>query len=197
MIDHEGRRLLPDDREEASACAGDRAAEPSALHLLVDSGGATCRSRPRSFPTATHFGRIFYNQAKCRPKESPQIACVMGSCTAGGAYVPAMSDETHHRAQPGHDLPRRSAAGEGRDRRSHLAPKTWAAPTPTAAVRRDDHVAENDDHALEIVRRHRRHLKPPQRANAASTSPREPPDRARTLRCRAVRTCARPMTCAK
>ena len=47
----------------------------------------------------------------------PQIAVVMGSCTAGGAYVPAMSDESDHRAQPGHDLPRRPAAGEGGDRR--------------------------------------------------------------------------------
>ena len=47
----------------------------------------------KSFPTSNHFGRIFYNQARMSAKKIPQIAAVMGSCTAGGAYVPAMSDE--------------------------------------------------------------------------------------------------------
>ena len=61
---------------------------------LVDSGGANLPHQAEVFPDRDHFGRIFYNQARMSAKSIPQIACVMGSCTAGGAYVPAMSDET-------------------------------------------------------------------------------------------------------
>src|ERR671929_928853 len=61
---------------------------------LVDSGGAFLPSQDEVFPDREHFGRIFYNQANMSAAGVPQIACVMGSCTAGGAYVPAMSDET-------------------------------------------------------------------------------------------------------
>jgi len=61
---------------------------------LVDSGGANLPHQSEIFPDAQHFGRIFYNQATMSAKGIPQIACVLGSCTAGGAYVPAMSDET-------------------------------------------------------------------------------------------------------
>src|SRR5436189_124135 len=61
---------------------------------LVDSGGAHLPSQDAVFPDRDHFGRIFYNQANMSAAGVPQIACVMGSCTAGGAYVPAMSDET-------------------------------------------------------------------------------------------------------
>ena len=61
---------------------------------LVDSGGANLPHQSEVFPDRDHFGRIFYNQAQMSAKGIPQIACVMGSCTAGGAYVPAMSDET-------------------------------------------------------------------------------------------------------
>src|SRR6187402_3759302 len=61
---------------------------------LVDSGGAFLPLQAEVFPDREHFGRIFYNQARMSAKAIPQIACVMGSCTAGGAYVPAMSDET-------------------------------------------------------------------------------------------------------
>jgi len=60
---------------------------------LVDSGGANLPQWPEVFPDREHFGRIFYNQATLSALGIPQIACVMGSCTAGGAYVPAMSDE--------------------------------------------------------------------------------------------------------
>ena len=84
---------------------------------LVDSGGAFLPMQDEVFPDREHFGRIFFNQANLSAAGIPQIASVMGSCTAGGAYVPAMSDETVIVAQPGHDLPRRPAAGEGRDRR--------------------------------------------------------------------------------
>ena len=61
---------------------------------LVDSGGAFLPLQDEVFPDRDHFGRIFYNQANLSARGIPQIACVMGSCTAGGAYVPAMSDET-------------------------------------------------------------------------------------------------------
>src|SRR5687767_6039678 len=61
---------------------------------LVDSGGAFLPRQDEVFPDRDHFGRIFYNQARLSALAVPQIALVMGSCTAGGAYVPAMSDET-------------------------------------------------------------------------------------------------------
>ncbi len=60
---------------------------------LVDSGGAFLPLQADVFPDRDHFGRIFYNQARMSAAGIPQIAAVMGSCTAGGAYVPAMSDE--------------------------------------------------------------------------------------------------------
>ena len=61
---------------------------------LVDSGGANLPHQAEVFPDRDHFGRIFFNQARMSARGIAQIACVMGSCTAGGAYVPAMSDET-------------------------------------------------------------------------------------------------------
>ncbi|HUI34215.1 MAG TPA: carboxyl transferase domain-containing protein, partial [Stellaceae bacterium] len=61
---------------------------------LVDSGGAFLPAQDEVFPDRDHFGRIFYNQAQMSAEGVPQIAIVMGSCTAGGAYVPAMSDES-------------------------------------------------------------------------------------------------------
>src|SRR6202008_225808 len=61
---------------------------------LVDSGGAFLPLQAEVFPDREHFGRIFYNQARMSAERIPQIAIVMGSCAAGGAYVPAMSDET-------------------------------------------------------------------------------------------------------
>jgi 3-methylcrotonyl-CoA carboxylase beta subunit len=60
---------------------------------LVDSGGANLPNQTGVFPDVTHFGRIFYNQANMSAQGIPQLAVVMGSCTAGGAYMPAMSDE--------------------------------------------------------------------------------------------------------
>ena len=60
---------------------------------VVDSGGANLPQQDEVFPDRDHFGRIFYNQANLSARNIPQIAVVMGSCTAGGAYVPAMSDE--------------------------------------------------------------------------------------------------------
>src|SRR5919201_537392 len=75
-------------------------AQEVALHnrlpcvYLVDSGGAFLPMQDEVFPDREHFGRIFFNQATMSKLQIAQIACVMGSCTAGGAYVPAMSDET-------------------------------------------------------------------------------------------------------
>jgi 3-methylcrotonyl-CoA carboxylase beta subunit len=113
----QGRHLLPADRQEAPARAGGRPQNRLPCIYLVDSGGANLPNQDEVFPDRDHFGRIFYNQANLSAQGIPQIAVVMGSCTAGGAYVPAMSDESHHRAQPGHHLPGRPAAGEGRHRR--------------------------------------------------------------------------------
>lgn len=61
---------------------------------LVDSGGAFLPKQADVFPDKNHFGRIFFNQATMSSKNIPQVAVVCGSCTAGGAYVPSMSDET-------------------------------------------------------------------------------------------------------
>ena len=61
---------------------------------LVDSGGANLPRQAEVFPDRDHFGRIFYNQARMSEEGVPQIALVLGSCTAGGAYVPAMADES-------------------------------------------------------------------------------------------------------
>ena len=85
---------------------------------LVDSGGAHLPSQDAVFPDRDHFGRIFYNQANMSAAGIAQVACVMGSCTAGGAYVPAMSDETVIVREPGHDLSGRPAAREGGDGRN-------------------------------------------------------------------------------
>jgi acetyl-CoA carboxylase carboxyltransferase component len=89
--DGEGRHLLPDDGQEASARAGDCEANRLPCIYLVDSGGANLPHQAEVFPDRDHFGRIFFNQANMSAQGIPQIACVMGSCTAGGAYVPAMS----------------------------------------------------------------------------------------------------------
>ena len=84
---------------------------------LVDSGGAFLPLQDEVFPDREHFGRIFYNQAQLSSRGIPQIALVMGSSTAGGAYVPAMSDETVIVQRHRHHLPGRPAAGEGGHRR--------------------------------------------------------------------------------
>src|SRR4029079_14428845 len=79
-----------------SPCGAQLFAEENRLLCvyLVDSGGAHLPSQDEVFPDADHFGRIFYNQANMSAAAIPQIAVVMGSCTAGGASVPAMIDES-------------------------------------------------------------------------------------------------------
>ncbi len=119
---------------------------------LVDSGGAFLPMQSEVFPDRDHFGRIFYNQANLSAQGIPQIAVVMGSCTAGGAYVPAMSDETIIVRKQGTIFLGgpplvKAATGEivtaeelgGGDVHSRQSGVT-------------DHLAQDDEHALEICR---------------------------------------------
>ncbi len=125
---------------------------------LVDSGGAFLPLQDEVFPDKEHFGRIFYNQANLSARGIPQIACVMGSCTAGGAYVPAMCDESIIVKNQGTIFLGgpplvKAATGEvvtaeelgGGDVHSRTSGVT-------------DHLAENDKHALGIAREIVSHL---------------------------------------
>jgi len=119
---------------------------------LVDSGGANLPHQAEVFPDREHFGRIFFNQARMSAQEIPQIACVMGSCTAGGAYVPAMSDETVIVRNQGTIFLAgpplvKAATGE-----VISAEELGGAETHSRKSGVVDHVAENDEHALQIVR---------------------------------------------
>lgn len=119
---------------------------------LVDSGGAFLPLQDQVFPDADHFGRIFFNQARMSAQGIPQIAAVMGSCTAGGAYVPAMSDEaiivqgTGTIFLGGPPLVK-AATGE-----EVSAEELGGADVHTRLSGVADHFAENDDRALEICR---------------------------------------------
>ncbi|WP_267214195.1 carboxyl transferase domain-containing protein [Chelatococcus asaccharovorans] len=119
---------------------------------LVDSGGANLPHQAEVFPDREHFGRIFYNQATMSAEGIPQIACVMGSCTAGGAYVPAMSDETVIVRNQGTIFLAgpplvKAATGE-----VISAEELGGADTHGRRSGVVDHVAENDEHALLMVR---------------------------------------------
>jgi 3-methylcrotonyl-CoA carboxylase beta subunit len=119
---------------------------------LVDSGGANLPHQAEVFPDRDHFGRIFYNQARMSAAGIAQIACVMGSCTAGGAYVPAMADESVIvRGQGtiflGGPPLVKAATGE-----IISAEELGGADTHGRRSGVVDHVAENDEHALAIVR---------------------------------------------
>ncbi len=119
---------------------------------LVDSGGAFLPLQDQVFPDEKHFGRIFYNQAQLSAKGIPQIASVMGSCTAGGAYVPAMSDETVIVRGTGTIFLGgpplvKAATGE-----IVSAEELGGAEVHSKVSGVTDHMAEDDAHALEIVR---------------------------------------------
>jgi 3-methylcrotonyl-CoA carboxylase beta subunit len=119
---------------------------------LVDSGGAYLPLQADVFPDADHFGRIFYNQARMSARAIPQIAVVMGSCTAGGAYVPAMSDETIIVKGTGTIFlggPPLVKAATGED---VSAEQLGGADIHTRRSGVADHFAEDDDHAIEICR---------------------------------------------
>jgi len=119
---------------------------------LVDSGGANLPHQAEVFPDRDHFGRIFFNQANMSAKGIPQIACVMGSCTAGGAYVPAMSDESVIVRNQGTIFLAgpplvQAATGEVISAEDLGGGDLHARKSGVV-----DHLAENDEHALTIVR---------------------------------------------
>ncbi|MBX4999311.1 carboxyl transferase domain-containing protein [Rhizobium lentis] len=119
---------------------------------LVDSGGANLPHQAEVFPDRDHFGAIFYNQAQMSAEGIPQIACVLGSCTAGGAYVPAMSDETVIVRNQGTIFLAgpplvKAATGE-----IISAEELGGAETHGRRSGVVDHVAESDEHALLLVR---------------------------------------------
>ena len=119
---------------------------------LVDSGGAFLPLQAEVFPDRDHFGRIFYNQARMSAKRIPQIAAVMGSCTAGGAYVPAMSDEAVIVKDEGTIFlggPPLVQAATGEE---VSAEELGGADVHTRLSGVADHFADDDAHALEIVR---------------------------------------------
>ncbi len=119
---------------------------------LVDSGGAFLPLQADVFPDKTHFGRIFYNQAQMSAKGIAQIAVVMGSCTAGGAYVPAMSDETVIVRGTGTIFlggPPLVKAATGEE---VSAEELGGGEVHTTISGVADHLAENDEHALALTR---------------------------------------------
>ncbi len=119
---------------------------------LVDSGGAFLPLQDEVFPDVNHFGRIFYNQARMSARSIPQIAAVMGSCTAGGAYVPAMSDEAVIVKGTGTIFlggPPLVKAATGED---VTAEELGGADVHTRRSGVADHFAEDDDHAIQILR---------------------------------------------
>lgn len=119
---------------------------------LVDSGGAFLPMQEQVFPGDQHFGRIFYNQAQMSARGIPQIAAVMGSCTAGGAYVPAMSDEAIIVKGTGTIFlagPPLVKAATGED---VSAEDLGGADVHTRLSGVADHFAENDEHAIAILR---------------------------------------------
>ncbi|MCC7105815.1 MAG: methylcrotonoyl-CoA carboxylase [Chloroflexi bacterium] len=141
---------------------------------LVDSGGAFLPLQDEVFPDRDHFGRIFYNQAQMSAMGIPQVAVVMGSCTAGGAYVPAMSDETIIVRGTGTIFiggPPLVKAATGED---VTAEELGGADIHTRLSGVADHLAENDAHALEIARRVVSHL-PAARETPWPIQPVEPP----------------------
>jgi 3-methylcrotonyl-CoA carboxylase beta subunit len=141
---------------------------------LVDSGGANLPSQDEVFPDREHFGRIFYNQATMSAAGIPQVAVVMGSCTAGGAYVPAMSDEAIIVKEQGTIFLGgpplvRAATGE-----VVTAEELGGGDVHTRISGVADHLAENDEHALWLARRVVAGLNRPKRVALEVAEPAEP-----------------------
>jgi len=141
---------------------------------LVDSGGANLPRQTEVFPDREHFGRIFYNQANLSAAGIAQIAAVMGSCTAGGAYVPAMSDETIIVRNQGTIFLGgpplvKAATGEVVSAEDLGGAEVHARRSGVA-----DHYAADDNHALAICRRIVAHLNVGKRAGVELAAPREP-----------------------
>ena len=141
---------------------------------LVDSGGANLPNQDEVFPDRDHFGRIFYNQANMSAKGIPQIAVVMGSCTAGGAYVPAMSDESVIVKEQGTIFlagPPLVKAATGED---VTAEDLGGGDVHTRVSGVADHLAESDDHALDIARKIVSHLNRRKGGAVRMQEPKEP-----------------------
>ncbi|MDA9499332.1 carboxyl transferase domain-containing protein [Bradyrhizobium sp. CCBAU 11357] len=141
---------------------------------LVDSGGAFLPLQDEIFPDERHFGRIFYNQAQMSSQGIPQIAIVMGSCTAGGAYVPAMSDESIIVRNQGTIFLGgpplvKAATGE-----VVSAEELGGADVHSRQSGVTDHYAQNDAHAIGIARRIVGTLKPSSRPNLNMHKPCDP-----------------------
>jgi 3-methylcrotonyl-CoA carboxylase beta subunit len=141
---------------------------------LVDSGGANLPNQDEVFPDREHFGRIFFNQATMSAAGIPQIAVVMGSCTAGGAYVPAMSDEAIIVRNQGTIFLGgpplvRAATGE-----VVTAEELGGGDVHTRLSGVADHLAENDEHALWLARRIVAGLNQPKRVGLELSDPVEP-----------------------
>jgi acetyl-CoA carboxylase carboxyltransferase component len=141
---------------------------------LVDSGGIFLPEQAGTFPDKEHFGRIFYNQARLSAERIPQIAVVMGSCTAGGAYVPAMSDEAVIVKNIGTIFiggPPLVKAATGVE---VTAEELGGADVHTRISGVADHFALNDEHALTITRSIVESLGKPQRHEFDRETPEEP-----------------------
>ena len=146
---------------------------------LVDSGGANLPRQDEVFPDREHFGRIFFNQANMSSKNIPQIAIVMGSCTAGGAYVPAMADESIIVREQGTIFLAgpplvKAATGE-----VVTAEELGGADVHYRTSGVADHYANNDHHALQIARNSLQRLnriKPDQLDIQPATEPMYPPE---------------------
>ena len=141
---------------------------------LVDSGGANLPNQDDVFPDRDHFGRIFYNQANMSAQGIAQIAVVMGSCTAGGAYVPAMSDETIIVKNQGTIFLGgpplvKAATGE-----VVTAEDLGGGDVHTRLSGVADHLAQNDMHALALAREAVRHLNREKRPDTPLREPRPP-----------------------
>jgi 3-methylcrotonyl-CoA carboxylase beta subunit len=141
---------------------------------LVDSGGANLPHQAEVFPDRDHFGRIFYNQAQMSAQGIAQIACVMGSCTAGGAYVPAMADESVIVRNQGTIFLAgpplvKAATGEIISAEDLGGGDLHARKSGVV-----DHLAENDEHALAIVRDIVARLNTVKRPDLDLTDPIEP-----------------------
>ncbi len=145
----EGRHLLPADREEAPAGAGDRPGEPAALHLPGRLGrrqpAAAGRGVPGPRPLRPHLLQPGQPVGRRHPADRGGDGLVHRRRRLRAGDV----RRERHRQEPGHDLPGRPAAGEGRHRRGGHAPRSWAAPTSTAASRASPTTTPLDDaHAL-------------------------------------------------
>src|SRR3981189_1548318 len=141
---------------------------------LVDSGGAFLPAQDEVFPDREHFGRIFYNQANLSAAGVPQVALVMGSCTAGGAYVPAMADESVIVKGQGTIFLGGPPLVEAATADGVTPQQLGGADVHLRQSGVADHCAQNDAHAIGIAGRIVPTLKPPARAVLNMRNPREP-----------------------